>query len=86
MSFLKFWVSKEEKGSANTAKDRLQIIIARERSTVQEYDFLPAMELEILEVIKKYIKVTSEDVKISKNRSGEIDVLDVNVTLPAVAG
>lgn len=84
MGILKFiWGSKPE-SSASTAKDRLQIIIASERSLGGEYDFMPAMQAEILAVIAKYIKVNADDIKISKNRTGETEVLDVNVTLPTI--
>lgn len=83
MGILSFWNSKPAR-SASTAKDRLQIIIASERSLGGEHDFMPAMQAEILAVIAKYIKVDMEDIKISKNRNGELEVLDVNVTLPTI--
>ncbi|MEO8407925.1 MAG: cell division topological specificity factor MinE, partial [Oxalobacteraceae bacterium] len=64
------------------AKERLQIIIARERSGRDGYDFLPALHKELLEVISKYTKVNAEDIMISLDRKGNMEVLDVNVVLP----
>ena len=68
--------------SATIAKERLQIIIARERTDRSGPDFLPALHRELIEVISKYTKVNAEDIKISLDRQGNLEVLDVNVVLP----
>ena len=72
----------EKKKSATAAKERLQIIIARERSSRTGPDFLPALHRELIEVISKYTKVSADDIKISLDRQGNLEVLDVNVVLP----
>ncbi|MBQ5938870.1 MULTISPECIES: cell division topological specificity factor MinE [unclassified Massilia] len=72
----------EKKKSATAAKERLQIIIARERSSRTGPDFLPALHRELIEVISKYTKVNPDDIKISLDRQGNLEVLDVNVVLP----
>jgi cell division topological specificity factor len=86
MQFLKnYFFNKEEKSSAASAKDRLQILIARERSHLNEYDFMPKMQAQILAVIAQYFKqVTTDDIKISMAKTGEMEVLDVNITLPPI--
>ncbi|BDT56827.1 cell division topological specificity factor [Massilia varians] len=81
MALLNFLFPKKEK-SASAAKERLQIIIARERSSVTGPDFLPALHRELIEVISKYTKVSADDIKISLDRQGNLEVLDVNVVLP----
>ena len=48
---------KPKKTTAQTAKNRLQIIIAQERSSQGAPDYLPLMRREILEVIRKYVSV-----------------------------
>ena len=80
MSLLSFLFNKENK-SANTAKERLQIIIARERTIHNGPDFMPALHQELLAVISKYVQVNPEDIKISLDRQGNLEVLDVNVVL-----
>jgi cell division topological specificity factor len=45
-------------------------------------DFLPALHRELIEVISKYTKVNADDIKISLDRQGNLEVLDVNVVLP----
>ena len=68
--------------TAVAAKERLQIIIARERNGRDGPDFLPALHKELIEVISKYTKVNADDIKISLDRQGNLEVLDVNVVLP----
>ena len=84
MSLLSFLFNKEPK-SANTAKERLQIIIARERPINNGPDFMPALHQELIAVISKYVRVNPEDIKISLDKQGNLEVLDVNVILPDVS-
>ena len=81
MALLNF-LFPEKKKSASAAKERLQIIIARERSSVTGPDFLPALHQELIAVISKYVKVNPDDIKVSLDRQGNLEVLDVNVVLP----
>ena len=82
MPLLSFLFPQKQK-SAGAAKERLQIIIARERGGRSGGpDFLPALHRELIEVISKYTKVNAEDIKISLNQQGNLEVLDVNVVLP----
>jgi cell division topological specificity factor len=81
MALLSF-LFPEKKKSANAAKERLQIIIARERNNRAGPDFLPALHRELIEVISKYTKVNADDIKLSLDRQGNLEVLEVNVVLP----
>jgi cell division topological specificity factor len=81
MALLDFLFSTKPK-TANAAKERLQIIIARERNQRTGHDFLPALHAELIQVISKYTKVNPDDIKISLDRQGNLEVLDVNVVLP----
>ena len=67
--------------TASAAKERLQVIIARERNKSQGFDFLPELHKELIEVISKYTKVNASDIKVSLERQGNLDMLDVNVIL-----
>lgn len=55
---------KAKKNTAETAKNRLQIIIAQERSSRGAPDYLPLLRRELLEVIKKYVNVDVDAVKV----------------------
>lgn len=82
MALLSFLFNTKPK-TATAAKERLQIIIARERGgRTSGYDFLPALHAELIAVISKYTKVDSKDITLSLDRKGDLEVLDVNVVLP----
>jgi cell division topological specificity factor len=68
---------------AKLAKERLSVIVARERaSTRGGDDYLPQLQQEILAVLAKYEKIDLENVTVKLDRSGECDVLELNVILP----
>ena len=77
-----FDIFKAKKNTAETAKNRLQIIIAQERSTRGGPDYLPLLRRELLEVIKKYVNVDVDAVKVDVIKDGDHDVLDISVALP----
>ena len=81
MALLSFLFQNKPK-TAVAAKERLQIIIARERNGRAGPDFMPALQKELVDVISKYTKVSADDIKISLDRQGNLEVLDVNVVLP----
>ncbi len=73
---------KAKKNTAETAKNRLQIIIAQERNQRGAPDYLPLLQRELLEVIKKYVNVDADAVKVDLLKEGDHDVLDISVALP----
>ena len=73
---------KPKKNTAAVAKDRLRIIIAQERSASGGPDYLPLLRRELLEVIRKYVNVDADAVKVDVVKDGEHDVLDISVALP----
>jgi len=83
MFFLKFSVAKDKK-SAYDAKARLQFILVHERQErgAVELDYLPALHLELIAVISKYVKINPEDIKVHKKWQDTYEVLEVQVELP----
>ncbi|WP_411834455.1 cell division topological specificity factor MinE [Pseudoxanthomonas mexicana] len=73
---------RAKKNTAETAKNRLQIIIAQERSSRGAPDYLPLLRRELLEVIRKYVNVDVDAVKVDLIKDGDHDVLDISVALP----
>jgi len=80
MRFLDFFRSNR-KPSASVAKERLQIIVARERATRGGPDYLPLLKEELLLVVRKYIEVGDEAVKVQVDKEGDCEVLELNITL-----
>ena len=68
--------------NASLAKERLQIIVAHERSSRSSPDYLPQLKQDILAVIAKYVNVSEDQVTVEFDNSDEIAVLELNVTLP----
>ena len=71
-----------KKNTASIAKDRLRIIIAQERSLAGGRDYLPLLRQELLEVIRKYVSIDADAVKVDVVKEGEHDILDISVALP----
>ena len=81
MKLLDF-LKRERKKTANVAKERLQIIVAHQRSQRDQPDYMPMLERELLEVIRKYVQVDQDAINISLEREDDCSVLELNVTLP----
>lgn len=72
--------------TASIAKERLQLIIAHERSdSGSKPDFLPDLQKELIAVISKYVSVNPDDIKVSLEKQGNYEVLEVNIVLPEPA-
>ena len=73
---------RTKKNTASIAKERLRIIVAQERSHRGAPDYLPLLQRELLEVIRKYVSVDGDAVKVEMAKDGDHDVLDISVALP----
>jgi len=81
MSFLDYFKSKKT-NTASVAKERLQIIVAHERGQRDMPDYLPQLQKELLEVIRKYVQISDDMVQVDVDRNESCSVLELNVTLP----
>jgi cell division topological specificity factor len=84
MSFLSFLLG-EKKKTATVAKERLQIILAHERSSLsgkKRPDYLPDLQRELMAVISKYVSINPEDIKVHLDRQDDLEVLDIKIELP----
>lgn len=81
MSLLSFLLG-EKKKTASVAKERLQIILAHERSGRSGADYLPALQRELIEVISKYVQINPNDIRVHLERQDNLDVLEVKIEIP----
>lgn len=85
MALLDYFLRKKEKQvtTASKAKERLQIIVAHERnSRNKQPDYLPQLTEDILNVLRKYIKVSDESFSINLDKKdGDLNVLELNIEL-----
>ena len=72
----------EKKKSASVAKERLQIIVAHERGQRSQPDYLPALQKELVEVIRKYVNIDQDQVQVALENQGSCSILELNITLP----
>ncbi|MCC7383482.1 MAG: cell division topological specificity factor MinE [Deltaproteobacteria bacterium] len=84
MRILEFLRSNRKKSAAQTAKERLQIILAHERAGTSGKDFLPLLHKELVAVICKYVNIDEDKVEVKLDRGGEVSTLEVNIELPSI--
>lgn len=84
MGFFDLFRSKKNTETAQLAKDRLQIIVNRERASSGEraQSYLPNLQQELLEVMAKYEKLDLDQVSVNLDRKGDSEVLEINIVLP----
>ena len=70
------------KSSAHAARERLKIVLSHERTLRNQPDFLPNLQRDILEVVKRYMAVSNDQVNVQMECQEMTSVLEINVTLP----
>jgi cell division topological specificity factor len=82
MGFLSFFLG-EKKQTATVAKERLQLILAHERTGRNPSpNYLPDLQRELVAVISKYVSINPDDIKVSMERQDNFEVLEVKIELP----
>jgi len=85
-SFLSKFKRESKETSAGLAKERLQIIIASSNQN-RDFSFIPKLEREILELVKKYVDIENDsvDMKVDIDDATGCKMLELNVSLPDVS-
>ena len=75
--------ARRKKTSATVAKERLQIILAHERTGRRRHaGYLSSLQRDLVDVICKYIKIDPKDIKVNLERQENLEVLEVKIELP----
>jgi cell division topological specificity factor len=69
-----------QKPSAETAKERLQLVLAHDRSDLNP-ELLEQMRREILEVVQKYVEIDLEEVDVSLATEDRVTALVANLPI-----
>lgn len=85
MGILDFFLPSRPKGSASIAKERLQILVAHDRTERGRPSYLPKLQREILEVIRKYVEVDMNAVSVNYEQEDTREILELNIVLPEAA-
>lgn len=81
MSLLDYFRSSKP-STASLAKERLQILVAHERSSRSQPSYLPQLQKELLEVIRKYVNVGQDAITVNFEQDGNQETLELNIVLP----
>jgi len=81
MTLLNYLLGRRKK-TATVAKERLQIILAREHADRDGPDYLPDLKKDILEVVAKYVTIDMDRIQVNLDKDGDIDILELNIILP----
>jgi len=81
MSLLDYFRSSKT-NSASLAKERLQILVAHERSNRNRPSYLPELQRELLAVIRKYVNVNDDAISVNFEQEGNQETLELNIVLP----
>lgn len=81
MSLLDYFRTSKPK-TAPVAKERLQILVAHERKYRNQPSYLPQLQKEILEVIRKYVNVDQDAISVNLEQDENQETLELNIVLP----
>ena len=81
MSLLDYFRTSKPK-TAPVAKERLQILVAHERKYRNQPSYLPQLQREILEVIRKYVNVDQDAISVNLEQDENQETLELNIVLP----
>jgi cell division topological specificity factor len=81
MSLLDYFRSTKP-SSASIARERLQILVAHERSSRNQPSYLPLLQKELLDVIRKYVAVDNDAISVHFEQDEDQETLELNIILP----
>ena len=65
--------------SAVLAKERLQIILAHERAGRDAPEFLPLLQRDLLDVLRRYVDIRDDMIRVNLGKQGDTQTLEINV-------
>jgi len=68
--------------SAPMARERLQVLLAHERSSTGQSDLLWRLREEILAVITRHVEIDVDKVQVKLDRNTHVSILEIDVEIP----
>ncbi len=81
MGLLDYFRQRKGSNSASIAKERLQILVAHDRRG-DGPSYLPQLQRDLLQVIRKYVAVDNDAISVNVERDGRQEILELNIVLP----
>ncbi len=84
MSWLSDLFVQKKPRPADIARERLTVVIARQRSdeSASSPNFLPDLQKDLIAVISKYVTVNPNDISVQLEKQDNYEALKVNIVLP----
>ena len=79
MSLFNFFKAR---GSAPVARERLQILLAHERTALGPRDLVAILREDLLKTIARHIEIDPEKLKVTMDRTGAFSTLEIDVEIP----
>ncbi|KQT88201.1 cell division topological specificity factor MinE [Aurantimonas sp. Leaf443] len=73
------------RSTAPMARERLQILLAHERTVVGHSDLVALLREEILSVIARHVPIDREKVNVKMDRGDQVSTLEVDIEIPVTA-
>ena len=73
-----------KRSSAPVARERLQILLAHERSVLGKSDLISTLQEEILAVIARHVVVDRQAVQIKLDRGDAVSTLEIDIEVPSL--
>jgi cell division topological specificity factor len=70
------------KKTANVARERLQILLAHERTGGGSSDLLAKLREEVLAAIAKHVDVDPSKVNVSMKKEDDVSIIEIDVEVP----
>ena len=70
------------RGSAPVARERLQVLLAHERSVLGRSDLLVLLREVIIEAIARHVTLERDQVQVRMNKGGAVSTLKIDVEIP----
>jgi cell division topological specificity factor len=75
----------KRRSSAPVARERLQILLAHERSALGQSNLVSILREEILAAISRHVAVEPDKVQVKMDRGAAISTLEIEVEIPNLA-
>ena len=71
--------------SAPVARERLQILLAHERTSMGRPDLLNLLREDILKVVARHVAIDEDRVQVRMNRGPAVSTLEIDIEIPNIA-
>ncbi|HEY2050722.1 MAG TPA: cell division topological specificity factor MinE [Caulobacteraceae bacterium] len=79
MSILNFFTRSR---SAPVARDRLQLLLAHERTLAGRSDLIALLQREVLAVIAKHVAIDEDKVVVKLDQGDRVSTLEIDIQVP----